>query len=456
MKLSLRLDRSDGDDVHDILNGAAAGQVVDRLGKTLDDRADGLRVAQTLHQLVADVARLQIREDQHVRLAGNRAARALQFADGGNERGIRLHLAVHVQLRRLLMHQLHGVGNLVHVLMLRRALRGEGEQRNLRVDAEELCRAGGLDGHFRQLLGCGEGHGAGRLVNGEVLMNSDYEPVRENYLTSYAALGYDIQDETVSAYLDDLALTAAIQNLLVEQDMRAQGCYDFDEETENWCAEQGQSAYESALAQVAETLNETLELEDADETLQKYALQYAELLGVTAQDYIDVYRTQYATMRYYAWLTQDCPVTEEEIQAEYERQKAQYEQDMARYRQEKAAYDAQMAQQSQQNTAETTSVRRRRAPQRPMTYSDYVSGETVENLPDPPRWPQVQQAAEQTRTAAEKSAKTKKQGGLMGRMAKLIEEEDENDVSGIASLPPRVDVHDAYRPAKTPQKTRKR
>lgn len=142
--------------------------------------------------------------------------------------------------------------------------------------------------------------------------------------------------------------------------------------------------------------------------------------------------------------------------AEYERQKAQYEQDMARYRQEKAAYDAQMAQQSQQNTAETTSARRRRAPQRPMTYSDYVTGETVENLPDPPRWPQVQQAAEQTRTAAEKPAKTKKQGGLMGRVAKLIEEEDENDVSGIASLPPRVNVQDAYRPAKTPQKTRKR
>ena len=160
-----------------------------------------------------------------------------------------------------------------------------------------------------------------------------------------------------------------------------------------------------------------------------------------------------------AYEDEQARLAQEEYQrqlAEYERQKAQYEQDMARYRQEKAAYDAQMAQQSQQNTAETTSARRRRAPQRPMTYSDYVTGETVENLPDPPRWPQVQQAAEQTRTAAEKPAKAKKQGGLMGRMAKLIEEEDENDVSGIASLPPRVDVHDAYRPAKTPQKTRKR
>ena len=160
-----------------------------------------------------------------------------------------------------------------------------------------------------------------------------------------------------------------------------------------------------------------------------------------------------------AYEEEQARLAQEEYQrqmAEYERQKAQYEQDMARYRQEKAAYDAQMAQQSQQNTAETTSVRRRRAPQRSMTYSDYVTGETVENLPDPPRWPQVQQAAEQTRTATEKPAKAKKQGGLMGRMAKLIEEEDENDVSGITSLPPRVDVHDAYRPAKTPQKTRKR
>ena len=160
-----------------------------------------------------------------------------------------------------------------------------------------------------------------------------------------------------------------------------------------------------------------------------------------------------------AYEEEQARLAQEEYQrqmAEYERQKAQYEQDMARYRQEKAAYDAQMAQQSQQNAAETPSAHRRRAPQRPMTYSDYVSGETVENLPDPPRWPQVQQAEEQTRATAEKPAKAKKQGGLMGRMAKLIEEEDESDVSGIASLPPRVDVHDAYRPAKTPQKTGKR
>ena len=139
--------------------------------------------------------------------------------------------------------------------------------------------------------------------------------------------------------------------------------------------------------------------------------------------------------------------------AEYERQKAQYEQDMARYRQEKAAYDAEMARRAAQSdeaaqTDAQTAPRRRRAPQqKPRTYSDYVSGETVERLPDPPQWPQVQQAAE----AAKKPKK-----GLVSRVAKMMEEDDGNEIAGINALPPRVSKDEAYHPAKTPQKTGKR
>lgn len=141
--------------------------------------------------------------------------------------------------------------------------------------------------------------------------------------------------------------------------------------------------------------------------------------------------------------------------AEYERQKAQYEQDMARYRQEKAAYDAEMARRAAQSdeAAQTdaqtqTAPRRRRAPQqKPRTYSDYVSGETVERLPDPPQWPQVQQAAE----AAKKPKK-----GLVSRVAKMMEEDDGNEIAGINALPPRVSKDEAYHPAKTPQKNGKR
>ena len=145
--------------------------------------------------------------------------------------------------------------------------------------------------------------------------------------------------------------------------------------------------------------------------------------------------------------------------AEYERQKAQYEQDMARYRQEKAAYDAEMARRAAQSdeTAQSdeaaqadaqTAPRRRRAPQqKPRTYSDYVSGETVERLPDPPQWPQVQQAAE----AAKKPKK-----GLVSRVAKMMEEDDGNEIAGINALPPRVSKDEAYHPAKTPPKNGKR
>ena len=139
--------------------------------------------------------------------------------------------------------------------------------------------------------------------------------------------------------------------------------------------------------------------------------------------------------------------------AEYERQKAQYEQDMARYRQEKAAYDAEMARRTAQSdeAAQTdvqTAPRRRRAPQqKPRTYSDYVSGETVEQLPDPPQWPQLQQAAE----AAKKPKK-----GLVSRVAKMMEEDDGNEIAGINALPPRVSKDEAYHPAKTPQKNGKR
>ena len=139
--------------------------------------------------------------------------------------------------------------------------------------------------------------------------------------------------------------------------------------------------------------------------------------------------------------------------AEYERQKAQYEQDMARYRQEKAAYDAEMARRAAQSgeaaqTDAQTAPRRRRVPQqKPRTYSDYVSGETVERLPDPPQWPQVQQAAE----AAKKPKK-----GLVSRVAKMMEEDDGNEIAGINALPPRVSKDEAYHPAKTPQKNGKR
>jgi len=171
-------------------------------------------------------------------------------------------------------------------------------------------------------------------VNGEELLYSEYYAIESAYLYQYEAAGVDLTDDTVYAYLQDLALSYAIEQLLVVQDMRAQGCFDLDEETENWCVEQGNAAYEQALADVGDMMRETLGLvEESD--VQEYALAYAADLGVTAETYIDVYRTQYATTQYQEWLIRENPVTEADVQAEYEKRvaasQALYEQDAAAF-----------------------------------------------------------------------------------------------------------------------------
>ena len=89
----LRLNSGNGHDRNDIFNAAAAGQVVDRITEALADRADCLGARQTLHKLVADVARLKIREYQNVGFARNRAAGRLELADLFNGLMMMINLA---------------------------------------------------------------------------------------------------------------------------------------------------------------------------------------------------------------------------------------------------------------------------------------------------------------------------------------------------------------------------
>ena len=148
--------------------------------------------------------------------------------------------------------------------------------------------------------------------------------------------------------------------------------------------------------------------------------------------------------------------------AEYERKKAQYELELAEYERQKAAYEAQLAAQAEQEAAAQqaqaaaapgASRRRRAAVQ---TYSDYIEGEAVSELPAPPDWPQMQQAVRRTqeKPAEKQDGKKKKSGALISRVAKMIEPEEEELITR-KSLPPRVDPHEAYRPAKTPRSGRK-
>lgn len=176
-------------------------------------------------------------------------------------------------------------------------------------------------------------------VNGQEVLAADFEPYRQKYLTSLSAMGMDASDAESVAYVEDSALSACIQDLLLSQDIVAQGCYTFSAEEEDWMKEMGTAAYENALLDVQEYLRSTLGVaEDADMT--KAALTYAENLGVSAENYINVYRDQYASSKYDAWLTRDMPVTDEDVQAAFD---AAVEKDKAAFVGDIPAFEAAIA-----------------------------------------------------------------------------------------------------------------
>lgn len=172
-------------------------------------------------------------------------------------------------------------------------------------------------------------------VNGQEIHASDFEPYRQQYLVSYLAAGEDPADAAGTAYVEDAALTACIQDFLIQQDMQEQGCYTFDEATEAWFRQAGAAAYQDALAQAAEYLRDTLELGDGAD-LEKAALVYANERGVTEERYVQVFRDEYAAATYNAWLTRDCPVTEEDITAAYD---AYVAESRERYGEDVAAFE---------------------------------------------------------------------------------------------------------------------
>lgn len=67
--------RIDRNDIHDIINTAAAGKIEGRLVETLDDWSNCLSASHPLCDLVGDIARVEIRENEYIRLAGDTTAR---------------------------------------------------------------------------------------------------------------------------------------------------------------------------------------------------------------------------------------------------------------------------------------------------------------------------------------------------------------------------------------------
>ena len=87
--------QSCGDDSHgvDFFCVAATGQVVDGSVQTQQDGAVSVEAAQTLCDLVADVAGVDVREDEGVGIASHFGVGALDASDTRCHSGVELDLA---------------------------------------------------------------------------------------------------------------------------------------------------------------------------------------------------------------------------------------------------------------------------------------------------------------------------------------------------------------------------
>ena len=217
--------------------------------------------------------------------------------------------------------------------------------------------------------------------------------------------------------------------ILMEARARAEA-----EQAERIRLEQEARAYEAERARLAQ---EAYEAERARLAQEAYEAEQARL----AQEAYEAEQARLAQEEY------------ERQMAEYERQKAQYELELAEYERKKAAYEAQLA--AQEMTAAASALRRRRAAaggedeelamtrvQKPVHVSGQPEKKTAAKQPSSVR--KVKKGMEKPA-----DAKHDKSEGLLGRVAKMIEPEEE-ELIVRKTLPPRVDMNDAFRTAKLP------
>src|SRR5574344_366969 len=90
---------------NDVVRRTAAAQVADRFCKSLKNRTVCVCMSKALDEFVADVSRVEVRKNERIDFASDRAARCLFVGDRRNQRCISLKLAVEQELRSHLVRK---------------------------------------------------------------------------------------------------------------------------------------------------------------------------------------------------------------------------------------------------------------------------------------------------------------------------------------------------------------
>ena len=104
MKSSPCLDSGEDSNFDNILNTAAPAQVMHWLFQSLDHRAYDLGISKPLSNLVANVACIEVWEDEHIGITFGEGIFVFCLIDDRDNSSIKLDLAINNQVFSLLFH----------------------------------------------------------------------------------------------------------------------------------------------------------------------------------------------------------------------------------------------------------------------------------------------------------------------------------------------------------------
>ncbi len=140
----------------DVVGGAAAGEVVEGFGEALEEGAVGGGAAEAFDEFVADVAAVEVGEDEGVGVSGDGRAGGFAGGDGGDEGSVGLEFAVDAELGGAFGDDAEGFLDFGNGGVRGTAFGGEREKGEGGLFLHDGADAGGGgDGDFGELDGVG-------------------------------------------------------------------------------------------------------------------------------------------------------------------------------------------------------------------------------------------------------------------------------------------------------------
>ena len=169
-------------------------------------------------------------------------------------------------------------------------------------------------------------------VNGEALDMNSVLSIYQQYLDTFASAGYDTSDSDFQQMLFSYSLSAAIQDLLITQEMTSLGMYTFTAEENAQIEAQAEEAYELMIRQLMGTYGST---EMSEEDLRAECVTLADQYGMTKAYAVQYYQNDLASRRYAEHLMEGTVISDAEVEAAYQSRVAEgrekYAQDVSAF-----------------------------------------------------------------------------------------------------------------------------